>query len=80
MNGSNRKIVRVVALLVISCLSIVGIYYLTRTPYGSTPEQAINAYLNAVTSSYSIVDEKKDSSDNSSDYTRIFVTANCKNN
>ena len=74
MNRPNRKMVRVVSILVISCLIIVGIYYLTRTPYGGTPEQAVNAYLNAVTSSYSIVDEKKDLSDNSSDYTRIVVT------
>jgi archaellum component FlaF (FlaF/FlaG flagellin family) len=72
--------VRVVAILVISCLIIVGSYYLARTPYGGTPEQAANAYLNAVTSSYSIVDEKKDLSDNSSDYTRIIVTANCQYN
>lgn len=59
--------------------AMVGsVYYFTRTPYGKTPEEAINAYLKSVTSHYTILTEKAGAIDNNS--VRFAVTADCRYN
>ncbi|AFM41058.1 hypothetical protein Desaci_2087 [Desulfosporosinus acidiphilus SJ4] len=72
-----RKVFQSVALILCIGLIVLEIGCVHRTPYGSTPEKAISVYLDTNTSSYRILDEKKDSSF-SSNSTRYIATVDCK--
>ena len=74
-----RKSFQSFALILCIGLIVLGIAYVNRTPFGSTPEKAIIAYLEARTSSYRILKETKDLSFGSN-IARYVVTVECKYN
>ncbi|WP_045575509.1 hypothetical protein [Desulfosporosinus sp. I2] len=76
---TKRKTFQSIALILCISLIVLGIVCVYRTPYGGTPEKAINVYLDTNTSSYRILDEKKDSSFSLSS-TRYVATVDCKYN
>ena len=79
MKMTKKEKLTSVALILILGLVVSRIAYFYRTPYGSTPEKAISIYLGANTSSFRILEEKKDSAFNLNS-TRYVVTADCKYN
>ncbi|WP_407310642.1 hypothetical protein [Desulfosporosinus sp. SB140] len=76
---AKRKMFQAVVLILCIGLIVLGIAYVYRTPYGSTPEKAINVYLDTSTSRYRILEETKDSS-LGSNFTRYVVTVDCNYN
>ena len=74
-----RKTFQSVVLILCIGLIVLGIAYDYRTPYGSTSENAINAYLDTHTRSYRIFKETQDSS-LGSNFTRYVVTVDCNYN
>jgi hypothetical protein len=75
---TEREKFKSVALILVICLAVSRIAYLYRTPYGGTPDNAINVYLNDYTSSYQILEQINDPSYSS--FTRYVVTVDCKYN
>ncbi|AFM40943.1 hypothetical protein Desaci_1966 [Desulfosporosinus acidiphilus SJ4] len=66
-------------LILCICLIVLGITYVYRTPYGVTPEKAINAFLDSRTNYYRLLEETKESSIGSN-VIRYVVTVECKYN
>lgn len=66
-------------IIILLIAAMVGsVYYLSRIPYGKTPEDAINAYLGSVTTHYKILSEEKGSVGEKS--AQYIVTADCQYN